>query len=127
MSKDKFFPGEQFEAKTKIDSRKSSFGKLARLIQNSGTAWVTSYPGLPWMTFDALDGSDVPARLRVLGYDPINEGEGERILVAGITEHFVRDADGQLSPLTEASTKPIAETRLHAGIVKVKRYVFEMP
>jgi hypothetical protein len=38
----------------------------------------------------------------------------------------VRRADGELEPLTAGSTKPIAETRLHAGIVKVKRYDFDM-
>jgi hypothetical protein len=31
---------------------------------------------------------------------------------AGITEHFVRDANGELVPITQESNKPIAETRL---------------
>jgi hypothetical protein len=39
----------------------------------------------------------------------------------------VRDATGELVSITQESTRPIAETRLHAGIVKVKRYAFEMP
>ncbi len=28
-------------------------------------------------------------------------------------------ADGELEPLTAESTKPVAETRTHAGIVKI--------
>jgi hypothetical protein len=68
----------------------------------------------------------VPAQLRSLGYDVIAEGDGERILPAGITEHFVRRADGELEPLTEHSTKPVAETRRHAGITAVKRWVLDL-
>jgi hypothetical protein len=30
----------------------------------------------------------------------------------------------ELEPLTAESTRPVAETRTHAGIVKVKGYVF---
>jgi hypothetical protein len=30
-------------------------------------------------------------------------------------------------PLTEGSTMPIAEIRSHAGIVRVRRYSFDMP
>jgi hypothetical protein len=42
-------------------------------------------------------------------------------------ERFARGASGELSPFTQQSTKPIAETRTHAGIVTVTRYAFEMP
>ena len=54
-------------------------------------------------------------------------GETERILPAGITERFARGADGTLAPLTAGSTQRVAQTVTHAGIVKVKRYAFEMP
>ena len=118
----------QSDAKSKIDSRKSSFGKLARLIHNGG-GWVTSYPGLSYMTFDALPDSTVPQQLRDLDrkkpYIVVDEGEGERILACGITERFTRGATGELEPLVEGSTKPIAETRTHAGITRVKRYTFD--
>jgi hypothetical protein len=30
-------------------------------------------------------------------------------------------------PLTEGSTRPVKSTVTHAGIVKVKRYVFDIP
>jgi hypothetical protein len=54
-------------------------------------------------------------------------GDGERILPHQIVQGFVRRADGELEPLTAESTKPTAETRTHAGIVRVKRYGFDMP
>ena len=60
-----------------------------------------------------------------LGFDVTEAGEGERILAAAIVEHFVTRADGQLEPLIEGSTKPVAETRTHAGIVRVRRFAFE--
>ena len=60
-------------------------------------------------------------------YDIFPDGETERILPAGITERFARGADGALVPITRESTKAVAKTRLHAGIVKAKRYAFEMP
>jgi hypothetical protein len=34
--------------------------------------------------------------------------------------------DGEFEPLVEGSTKPIAQTRRHAGIVVVKRYGFSL-
>jgi hypothetical protein len=66
----------------------------------------------------------MPDDLRGLGYEI---GDGERILPAAIVERFTRRVDGKLEPLVAGSTAPIAETRRHAGIVKVKRYAFEMP
>jgi hypothetical protein len=37
------------------------------------------------------------------------------------------DADGTMMPLTEGSTMPIGEIRRHGGIVRLKRYCFDMP
>jgi hypothetical protein len=34
----------------------------------------------------------------------------------------LRHADGELEPLSAESTEHVAETRTHAGIVRVKRY-----
>jgi hypothetical protein len=34
--------------------------------------------------------------------------------------------DGTVVPLTEGSTRPVAESRSHAGICKVKRYAFDL-
>jgi hypothetical protein len=58
------------------------------------------------------------------GYDV---RETKRIPPAGIVQRFTRRADGELEPLTANSTKPIAEVRTHAGIVRAKRYGFDMP
>ena len=69
----------------------------------------------------------LPNNHRGLGYDVREIGDGERILPHRIVERFTRRADGELEPLTAESTKPIAETRTHAGIVKVRRYGFDMP
>jgi hypothetical protein len=74
-----------------------------------------------------LPGSTLPDELRQLGYDVRDLGDGERILAAAIVERFTLTADGEFEPLVEGSTKPIASTVTHAGIVKVKRFVFEMP
>jgi hypothetical protein len=50
-----------------------------------------------------------------------------RILSTAITEQFTLRADGELEPATAESTCPIAQTVWHAGIVRVKRYNFDMP
>jgi hypothetical protein len=54
-------------------------------------------------------------------------GEGERILPTAIVERFVCRADGALEALTEGSTRPIASTVAHAGIVRILKYSFSMP
>jgi hypothetical protein len=73
---------------------------------------------------ECLPGSTLPAELRQLGYDVRDLGDGERILAAAIVEQFTLAADGEFEPLVEGSTKPVAKTLRHAGIVKVKRYGF---
>jgi hypothetical protein len=51
----------------------------------------------------------------------------QRILSGAIVERFVRGPEGELEPMTDGSTRPVAETRTHAGIVRVRHYTFEMP
>jgi hypothetical protein len=75
---------------------------------------------------ECLPNSTLPDDVRGLGHQVHAAGEGERILAAAIVERFTRRADGELEPLVEGSTKPVAQTRQHAGIVKVKRYGFNM-
>jgi hypothetical protein len=53
-------------------------------------------------------------------------GEGERIVAAAITERFTLTADGEFEAQVEGSTKAVAQTRRHGGIVKVLRYTFDM-
>jgi hypothetical protein len=76
---------------------------------------------------ECLPGSTLPDELRQLSYDVRDLGDCERILAAAIVERFTLTADGEFEPLVEGSTKPVAQTVTHAGIVKVKRFVFEMP
>jgi hypothetical protein len=75
---------------------------------------------------ECLPGSPLPDELRQLGYDVRDLGDGERILAIAITEQFTLRAYGEFEPLVEGSTKPVAQTWRHAGIVKVKRYGFSM-
>jgi hypothetical protein len=109
----------------KIDERKDRFEGLNEFAQSRG-GWATSIPGAIEVTVECLPDSTLPDDLRGLGYDVIAAGDGERILPHRIVERFVRRADGKLEPLTAGSTKPIAEVRTHAGIVKVRRYGFDI-
>jgi hypothetical protein len=68
----------------------------------------------------------LPGDLRKLGYHLDMVGEGERILAAGIIERFVTGVDGAPEPLTEGSTRPVAEVRQRAGIVRVERWAFDL-
>jgi hypothetical protein len=111
----------------KIDEAKAKFAALNDLATEHGDAWLISLPGAVEVTLECLSGSRLPSELRSLGYDLREIEEGERILAHRIVERFTRRADGELQPLTEGSTAPIAETRTHAGITKVKRYSFDIP
>jgi hypothetical protein len=75
---------------------------------------------------ECVPGSTLPYELRKLGLDLRDIEPGERILHSAITEKFTLTSSGALEPLTADSTKPIAQTRLHAGFVKTRRFVFDM-
>ena len=106
--------------------RTANFRALNEFI-SSRYGWITSIPGAVAVTLECLPGSTLPDELRKAGYDIIEIGEGERILPAVIVERFTARADGELEPLVEGSTKSVGLTVTHAGIVPVKRYVFDMP
>jgi len=108
-----------------LADRKRRFEKI---VTEAGrkNAWVTSVSGAELVTFDALEGSPLAADLRERGFEVTDEGWGERILAVGITEKFARGPGGELVPITEGSTRPIAETRRHAGIVRIRRFAFNM-
>ena len=129
MSKDeaRYNPGDVFRdrEKAKIASRKDRFASLnAYVTKRHG--WLTSIPGAREVELQTLPDSRLPADLEALGYRLEEIGESERILPCGITERFVRAATGALEPATEGSTKPIAETRHHAGITRVLRFAFDL-
>jgi hypothetical protein len=66
-------------------------------------------------------------KLRARRYDLVETGERERILPTAITEKLVTGVDGALEPLTPGSTRAVAMTTTHAGIILVRRYAFSMP
>jgi hypothetical protein len=107
----------------KINSRFAALNEYVTVRRG----WITGVPGAVDVTIEVLPGSTLPDELRKAGYDVCQIEDGQRILPAAITERFARRADGELEPVTEGSTRPIAETRTHAGIVKVKRWAFSMP
>jgi hypothetical protein len=109
-----------------IDEIKARFAALNEFV-TSRHGWITSIPGAIEVTIEVLPGSTLPDDLRGLGHQVHEAGEGERILATAITQQFTLTADGEFEPMTEGSTKPIAETRAHAGICTVKRYAFDMP
>jgi hypothetical protein len=57
----------------------------------------------------------------------LGDANGERIFATAIVERFVLRADGEFEPLTEGSTKPIAQTVTDAGIALVFQYDLRMP
>jgi len=108
-----------------VADRKRRFNDLSEFVR-SRHGWLTSVPGEVEVTMQVLPGSTLPEELRGLGYDVTEDGETERILAGAITEQFCMGADGQLEPLISGSTRPVAQTVTHAGIVKVMRFAFDM-
>ena len=53
--------------------------------------------------------------------------EAERILHNAIVEQMVASSGDQMVPLTLGSTRPVALTVRHAGLVRVLRYAFSLP
>lgn len=62
-----------------------------------------------------LPNSTPPSDLGKAGYEVIEACKGERLIAGSI-------ASGALELLTPGSTKPVATTVTHAGIVAVERY-----
>jgi hypothetical protein len=108
------------------DAAKEKFAAINAFVAERG-GWLVSVPGDRAVRMECLPEATLPNDLRALGYDLREIGDSERILSHRIVERFVRRADGELEPLTAESTKAVVETVTHAGIVKVKRYVFDLP
>ena len=118
---EKYIPGQM------VDDLKARFAKINAFIMARG-GWVVSIPGDATVVFEALPESSLAAELEAAGYDvmPADPCEGQRILPNAIVEQFTSRADGELEPLTEGSTRPVAETRRHAGIVRVSRFTLSI-
>jgi len=100
--------------------RLERFAELNREVTAAG-GWITSLPGAEAVALECLPESSLPSDLRAAGHDVREAGEGERILPLAIVQRSVRRADGELEPATVGSTRPVAETRTHAGIARVLR------
>jgi hypothetical protein len=121
-SKEFYFP---HPPKPGVQDRKTRFWVLNEFVR-SRNGWITSVPGDVEVTIECLPGSSLPVELQAQGYDPVATGDGERIVATAITERFCIGADGVLEPLTSGSTRPVAQTVMHAGICKVHRYALSM-
>jgi hypothetical protein len=110
-----------------VEDRKAKFSELNAYVMERG-GWITSIPGAVEVEVQCLPGSTLPDEIaRRFGYVVREIGESERILPAAITEQFTRRGDGELELLTPDSTAAVAETRTHAGIVRVAKFAFDMP
>lgn len=109
-----------------IESRKDQFDKRNRFVR-SKNAWLISVPGAREATLETPPDSVVPAEMTKAGYILEEPLPGEKILHTAIIEKFARRADGELELFTPGSTQRVAETRMHAGIIKTRRWAFEMP
>jgi hypothetical protein len=110
-----------------LAKRKKLFAAINQLAIRKGDAWITSVPGAPMVTMDALEGSTLPGQLLAAGYDVIETGVGERLLANATETRSTTNADGTLAPLTEGSTQPVTTIVRHAGIVPTRRFCFGLP
>ena len=120
-----YFPGQVRDPK--VSDRKLRFDGLNEMVRSRGTAWLISQPGLGEITVETLPASTVPDELRKLNYVLTEIEGGERILAGAITERFYTRADGERELLTEGSTQPVSAVFTHAGIVKTRRFTFDIP
>ena len=105
-------------------ARKERFAELNKFV-TARHGFLTSIPGSSTVTMETLPDSTLPAELAALGYEIEATGEGERILSGAIVQKFERVA-GELVLLTAESTRPVAQTLHHAGIVRIERYSFSI-
>lgn len=109
-----------------VPSRKELFAGINEFVTKRG-GWLTSIPGDKEVRMECLPDSTLPDELRKLGYTVEADGETERILHTAVTQKFVMGATGEFEPLTEGSTRPVAQVRQQAGIVTVLRFGFDLP
>lgn len=112
--------------KPDLQDRKERFAALNTYVTERG-GWLTSIPGDVEVEMQCRPGSTLPDDLRGLGYVLTVIGETERIIPGTVIEKFVLGDDGTMQPLVAGSTRPVAQTLVHAGIARVKRYAFGMP
>jgi hypothetical protein len=118
-------PDNNYKPGKAVDDRKTRFGKINAYVMSAG-GWVVSVPGAELVTIECLPQSPIPQVLRERGYPvrPADPPEGQRILASALTERLTMTSSGGYEPMTEGSTKAVAEIRTHAGIVRVTRFSF---
>jgi hypothetical protein len=108
-----------------VADRKASFDDLNDFVQ-ARHGWIISIPGERIVTIEVLPDSALPAELTALGYGLTEAPAGERILASAIIEKFTMTSSGALASLVDGSTAAVAEVRHHAGIVKTRRFTFDL-
>ena len=100
---------------SEVKNRKELFVELNEFVR-ARNGWITSVPGAVDVAIETLPGSTLPDELRKNGYDPVETGDGQRIIPHAIVEAVI----------TEGSTR-VAYRTTHAGIVGVHRFKFTLP
>ncbi|WP_316174703.1 MULTISPECIES: hypothetical protein [unclassified Bradyrhizobium] len=121
-SKPRHVPGAQFAPRK---SEAERFAALNRWVTARG-GWIVSLPGADPVVVECLPGSFLIDELTEAGYELTPAGEGERIIPGQIVQRFATGASGALEPLTAESTRPIAVTTTHAGIIRVLRFAISV-
>jgi hypothetical protein len=127
MTQEFYHPFQQPKDKRDaLESRKEVFAGLNEFVtERSG--WLTSVAGAKIVAMECLPDSTLPDDLRALGYRPLPDGLGERILHNAIVHRFSSRADGGLDLMVAGSTMAADHVVTHAGIVTVQRWTFELP
>jgi hypothetical protein len=107
---DRFYRPVAPDRRTELEK----FQDLNDWVRERG-GWIISVPTEKIITIQCLPDSAIPSELEAQGYIVDKIGSSERILPHGITERFLRRADGQ------------EEVRHHAGVVTVELFEAILP
>ncbi|WP_315775099.1 MULTISPECIES: hypothetical protein [unclassified Bradyrhizobium] len=107
-------PDDRLDAKRKaIQSRKEKFEALNTFVTEDG-GWVVSIPGEPLVTIECTERSNLPEKLRDLGYELHEVDRRERMISNATTKEFATSCHRKIRTLS------------HAGLVPVIAYSFEL-
>ena len=115
--------GDFRKADDRTQRRNDWFLALVRESQIAGDAWIISSPGSDTVLIETLTTSGWPDELRARGY-PLREiAGGSHILPFA---HHQR-TNGELEPVTKASTRPTSMIIHGAGLQPTRRFTFPAP
>jgi hypothetical protein len=101
-----------------LEERKQAFAALNTYVTAQG-GWLTSVPCDFEFRMQALPDSPLPELLRSAGYIVTKLATSQGGLPHAIRQQFAAGKNGGMEPLTIGSTRPVAMTVTHAGIVDV--------